>query len=155
LPSKPSLRPADRLLKITRDNRGVGANGLEATPHDPLRLVPPHRREVAVLRVPIRKIFVPIAHDLVRAATVDDARQATHLLDKVTEGRGRRRPKLHVIDVAIEGLHQSVDKFCHAANLQTETPGRDYFPVLSFVVLPHTLAICPAHQDLDLNYHEG
>jgi|HubBroStandDraft_1064217.scaffolds.fasta_scaffold29563_3 hypothetical protein len=23
--------------------------------------------------------------------------------------------------VAIEGLHQSVDKFCHAANLQTET----------------------------------
>src|SRR5262249_49758590 len=118
----------------------LGATGLGGAQPDRLCRLAPHRREVAVLRVPIRKIFVPIAHDLVRAATVDDARQATRLLDKVMEGRGRRRPKLHVIDVAIEGLHQSVDKFCHAANLQTETPGRDYFPVLSFVVLPHTLA---------------
>src|SRR5207253_3764505 len=72
---------------------------------------------VAILRVPIRKIFVPITHDLVHVATVDDSRQATHQLDEVSEGRGRRRPKLHVVDVAIEGLAQSVDKFCHAANL--------------------------------------
>ena len=28
-----------------------------------------------------------------------------------------RRPKLHVVDVAIQGLVQSVDKFRHAANL--------------------------------------
>ena len=33
------------------------------------------------------------------------------------EARGYRRPKLHVVDVAIEGLAQSVDKFCHAAYL--------------------------------------
>src|SRR5215475_11062253 len=85
--------------------------------HDPLRLAPPRHREFAVLRVPIRKIFVPITHDLVHAATVDQARQATHQLDEVTEGRGYRRPKLRVVDVAIEGLTQSVDKFCHAANL--------------------------------------
>src|SRR5713226_8299170 len=81
--------------------------------HDPLLLAPPRNGEVAVLRVPIRKIFVPITHDLVHAATVDDARQATHLLDEVTEGRGHRRPKHRVVDVAIEGLAQSVDKFCH------------------------------------------
>src|SRR6516165_9272509 len=85
--------------------------------HDPLRLAPPRHREVAVLRVPIRKIFVPITHDLVRAATVDEARQAPHQLDEVMEGRGRRRPKLLVVDIAIEGLAQSVDKYCHAANL--------------------------------------
>src|SRR5690242_19204595 len=62
--------------------------------HDPLRLAPPRRREVEVLRIPIRRIFVPITHDLVRAATVDEARQATHQLDEVTEGGGRRRPEL-------------------------------------------------------------
>src|SRR5215469_8935758 len=82
--------------------------------HDPLRLAPPRHRELAILRVPIRRIFVPITHDLVHAATVDDARQATHVSDEVTEGRGRRRPKLRVVDVAVEGLAQSIDKFCHA-----------------------------------------
>src|SRR5271154_2971827 len=85
--------------------------------HDPLRLAPPHPCELAILRVPIRKIFFPITHDLVRAATVNEARRAAHQPDEVTEGRGCRRPKLHVVDVAIQGLAQSVDKFCHAVNL--------------------------------------
>src|SRR5262249_20131686 len=73
------------------------------------------RREVVIVRVPYWKIFVPITHDLVHAATVDHARQATNQLDEMTKGRGHRRPKLHVVDVAIQGLTQSVDKFCHAA----------------------------------------
>src|SRR6202522_884873 len=84
--------------------------------HNPLRLAPPRHREGSIVRVPIRKIFVPITHDLVHAATVDEARQATDHLEEVTEARGYGRPKLHVVDVAIEGLHQSIDKFCHAAN---------------------------------------
>src|SRR5215469_13221081 len=108
------LELAYQLLEVIRDKRGVWANGLERARHDPLRLAPPHHRELAVVRVPIRRIFVPITHDFVGAATVDDARQATHELDEVTEGRGRRRAKLGVVDVAIEGLIQSIDKFCHA-----------------------------------------
>src|SRR5215831_12910592 len=82
--------------------------------YDPLRLAPPRYGELAILRIPIRRIFVPILHDLVHAATVDEARQATHLLDEVTEGRGHRRPELRVVDVAVEGLAQPIDKFCHA-----------------------------------------
>src|SRR5580704_4078860 len=121
LASQFSLQVAYHLLEVIRDQRGVGANCLEGTRHDPLRQAPPRHRELAVLRVPIRKIFLPITHDLVHAATVDDSRQATHQLDEVTEGRGRRRPKRHVVDVAIEGLVQSVDKFCHAANLPTSS----------------------------------
>src|SRR5271168_2689596 len=85
--------------------------------HNPLRLAPPRRREGSIVGVPIRKIFFPITHDLVHAATVDESRHATDHLEEVTEGRGCRRPKLHVVDVAIEGLAQSVDKFCHAADL--------------------------------------
>jgi hypothetical protein len=79
-------------------------------------LAPPRRREVALLRDPIRKVFVPITHYLVHAATVYEARQATHLLDEVTEERGPR-PKFRVVDVAIQRLVQSEDKFRHAANL--------------------------------------
>src|SRR5277367_90563 len=97
LASQLGLQPPYHVLEVIRDKRGVGANGLEGTRHNPLRQAPPRHREVAVLRVPIRKILVPITHDLVHAATVDDARQATHQLDEVAEGRGRRRPKLHVV----------------------------------------------------------
>src|ERR1700720_4869768 len=64
LASQLSLQPAYHLLEVARDQRGVGANGLQGMRHDPLRLAPPHHREVAVLRVPIWKIFVPITHDL-------------------------------------------------------------------------------------------
>jgi hypothetical protein len=48
--------------------------------------------------VPVRKVFVPITHYLVHAATVDNAGQATPLLDEETERRGRRRPQLRVLD---------------------------------------------------------
>src|ERR1700722_18603896 len=92
-----NLQTAYHLLEVVRDKRGVGANRLERTRRHPLRLAPPRLRALVVHRVPIRKVFVPITHDLVHAATVDEARQATHQLDEVTEGRRRRRSKLHVI----------------------------------------------------------
>src|SRR5437870_12833301 len=87
LASQLSLQPAYHVLEVIDDKRGVGADCLEGMRHDPLRPAPKHYREFAVLRVPIRKIFVPITHDLVGAATVDEARQSTHLLDEVTGGR--------------------------------------------------------------------
>ena len=46
-------------------------------------------------------VFVPIAHDLVHAATVHTAGQATRLLDEVTKERGTRR-KFLVVDVAVQ-----------------------------------------------------
>jgi hypothetical protein len=35
----------------------------------------------------------------------------------VTKGQGHRGPQLHVVDVAIQRLAHSEDKFRHAANL--------------------------------------
>src|SRR5215469_5458043 len=96
--------------------------------HDPLRPAPPRRRELAILRVPIGRIFVPITYDLIHLSTVDEARQATHLLDEVTSDRRRRGPKPHVVDVAVEGLAQSIDKFCHAQiSVRSSSDGSRYF----------------------------
>ena len=60
-------------------------------------------REVAELRAPLRTVFVPNTHDLVHAATVHTAGQATHLFDEVMKERGTRR-KFLVVDVAVQGL---------------------------------------------------
>jgi hypothetical protein len=51
-------------------------------------LAPPRRREVALLRAPIRKVFVPNTHYLVHAATIHAARQVAHLPYEVTKERG-------------------------------------------------------------------
>ena len=88
LASQLSLQPAYHRLDVIRDKRCVGANLLERARHDPLRLAPPRHRELALLRIPVQKVFVPITHDLIRAATVDNAGQLTHMLDEVTEDRG-------------------------------------------------------------------
>src|SRR5262245_9857599 len=58
-------------------------------------------------------VFVPIAHDLVHAATVHTAGQAQHFLDEMTKEHRTRRKRL-VVDVAVQGLVQSEDKLRHA-----------------------------------------
>ena len=68
------------------------ANRFEGTRHNPLRFASPRPCELVVYLVPISKIFVPITHDLVRAASVDEARKTTHQLDEVTECRRCGRP---------------------------------------------------------------
>src|SRR5215475_9735087 len=59
-------------------------------------------------------VFVPIAHDLVHAATVHTARQAAHFLDEVTKERGTWR-KFLVVDIAVQGLVHSEDDLRHVA----------------------------------------
>src|SRR5262249_56198081 len=74
------------------------------------RLAPPHRREVAFLRVPVRKVIVPVTHYLVHVATVHNARQAPHMLYEVTNDHGVRRTQFTVVDVAVQRLLHSEDE---------------------------------------------
>src|SRR5258708_27497758 len=120
LPLQLSLQPADHRLDVILDECGVGSDRLQRARHDPLPLAPPHRREVAVLRVPIRKIIVPITHDRVHAATVHRARQAARPLDEVTRERGIGWPDFHVVDVAVQVLVQSVHELRHATKPPTQ-----------------------------------
>src|SRR5262249_18598849 len=115
LPSELDLQPTYHRLDVISDKCGVGADRLQRARHNPLRLAPPRRRELAVFRVPIRKVIVPITHDLVHAATVHHARQAAHLLYEVTKERGTGRPHFEVVDVAVQGLVHSENELCHAA----------------------------------------
>src|SRR5262245_30446574 len=101
LPSEPSLQVTYHRLEVTLDKRGVGANRFQRARHDPFRLAPPCRREFAVLRAPLRTVFVPITHDLVHAAAVHTARHAAHLLYPVTKEYGIRR-KFLVVDIAVQ-----------------------------------------------------
>src|SRR6202007_598144 len=100
------LQPAYHRLDVISDKCGVGADGLQGTRYDPLRLATPCRREVAQFRGPLRMVLVPNPHDLVHAATVHAAGQATHLVDEVLEKR-RAWCKFLVVDIAIQGLVQS------------------------------------------------
>src|SRR5262245_53226913 len=114
LPIHLSLQPAYRHLEVIPDECDVAADRLERARHNPLPLAPPHRRKVAILCVPIGKVIVPITHDLVHAATVHCARQAARPLHEVTGERGTGWPNSHVVDVAVEGLVQSIHELCHA-----------------------------------------
>jgi hypothetical protein len=79
-------------------------------------LVPPRRREVALLRAPLRTVFVPNTHDLVHAATVHTAGQVAHLLVEVTKERGTRR-KFQVVDVAVQDWFNPKTIFAMLQNL--------------------------------------
>jgi hypothetical protein len=68
------------------------------------------------LRDPVRKVFVPIAHYLIRAAAVHNAREVTHILCEVTKEHGVWA-KCLMVDVAIQGLIQSINELCHGTNL--------------------------------------
>src|SRR5262245_56785262 len=114
LPIELRLQPAYRRLDVILDECDVGADRLQRARHHPLPLTHPHRRKVAILCVRIRKVIVPITHDLVHAATVHGARQAARLLHEVTGERGTGWPNSHVVDVAVEGLVQSIHELCHA-----------------------------------------
>jgi hypothetical protein len=57
-------------------------------------------------------VFVPVTHDLVQAATVNQARQAAHVLDEVTEELAGWR-KFRMVDVAVQGLIQSIRELGH------------------------------------------
>src|ERR1700733_3596998 len=58
---------------VIPDQRGVGADCFQRARHNPLWQVSPRRGEVKIPRVPIGLVFVPITHDLVRAATIHTA----------------------------------------------------------------------------------
>ena len=62
---------------------------------------------------PLRTIFVPIAHGLIQAATVDTAGQAAHVLYEMTKER-RAWPHFKMVDVAVQGLVHSKDDLRHA-----------------------------------------
>src|SRR4051794_12790273 len=109
---KLSLQLADCRLEVVRDKGGVGADGLQRSRHDPLRLAPPRHRELAFLRAPLRTVFVPIAHHLVHAATVHTAGQAANLFDEVTKELGAWR-KRRVVDVAVQRLVHAKDELRH------------------------------------------
>src|SRR6202030_128295 len=85
LPNEPGLQATYHRLDVILDKCGVGSDRLQRARHDPLRLAPPRRSEVVILRVPVRKVLVPIAHDLVHAATVHKAGEVAHMLDEVTK----------------------------------------------------------------------
>ena len=109
---EPGLQPAHRPLEVALEECGVGSDGLQRARNDPLWLAPPHRRVFALLRVPIRKVFVPIAHHFVHAAAVHHAAHAAHLLYEMTKEPGFRR-HCPMIDVAVERLVQSEDELRH------------------------------------------
>src|SRR5262249_30351158 len=120
LPNVLSLQLTNRRLEVILDKRSVRANRLQRARHDPLLLAPPRRRELAFLRAPLRTVFVPIAHNLVQAATVHASRQAAHLVYEVAKKRWARRRKFLMVDVAVQGLVHSEDKLSHA----TKSPPR-------------------------------
>src|SRR5262249_4303910 len=113
LPSELGLQPAYHRLDVIPDKCGVGADRLQRARHNPLRLAPPRRREVALLPVPRGTVFVPTTHHRVHSATVRAAGKVAHLLGKVTKERGTRR-KFLVVDIAVQGLVQSEDELRHA-----------------------------------------
>src|SRR5215470_15033838 len=59
-------------------------------------------------------VFFPITHDLVGSATVHTPGLVAHLLHEVTRERGTGWPQFQVVDVAIQGLRQTIDELCHA-----------------------------------------
>src|SRR6185437_6974401 len=93
---------------------------LERPRHHPLGLAPPHVPKRAVLRVPVRMVFVPISHDLVHAATVHTPGHAAHQLPKMTREHGTRWSQYHVVDIAVQGLLQSEYDLRHT----TKPPSR-------------------------------
>src|SRR5215831_5481481 len=120
LPNALSLQLTNNGLEVILDKRSVRANRLQRARHDPLLLAPPRRRELAFLRAPLRTVFIPIAHNLVQAATVHAARQVAYLIYEVAKKRLARRRKFLMIDVAIQGLVPSEDELSHA----TKSPPR-------------------------------
>src|SRR5580658_8492778 len=112
LPNELSLQPTYHGLDVILDKRGVGSARLQRARHNPLRPAPPRRRKVVFLRDPVRTVFVPITHYLVHAATVHNARQVAHMLYEVTKER-QAWPKFQMVDVAIQGLVQSIYELCH------------------------------------------
>jgi hypothetical protein len=117
LPVELRLEPAYKPLDVIRDKCSVGADRLERPRHNPLWLAPPQGRELAVLRVPVSMVIVPIPHDLVHAATVHTPGEATLYLVKVTSDQWTGWPKYHVVNVAVQGLRQSEYNLGHTYNI--------------------------------------
>src|SRR5262245_51279010 len=115
LPVALGLQLADRALKIILDKPGIGADRLQRARDDPLRLLPPRRREGLFFCIPFRMIVVPVTHDLIHVATVDTARLPPSLLDEVAEERGAWR-KRHMVDVAVQGLVHSEHELSHTTS---------------------------------------
>src|SRR5215470_19921618 len=59
-------------------------------------------------------VFFPITHDLVGSATVHTPGLVAHLVHEVTRESGTGWPQFQVVDVAIQGLRQTIDELCHA-----------------------------------------
>ena len=121
LPVEPGFQPTYKGLEVILDKCGVGADRLQRARHYPLRLASPHRREVALLRAPLRTVFVPITHQLVHAATVHTAGQVAHPLAEVMEERWTRRRQFqvarHAIDVASRDCDIPKTSFAMLQNL--------------------------------------
>jgi hypothetical protein len=114
LPVALGLQLTDRALEINPNKAGVGSDRLQRARNDPLRLVPPRRREGVLLCIPFRMIVVPVPHDLIHVATVHTARLPLSLLDEVAEERGAWR-KRQMVDVAVQGLVHSEHELGHIA----------------------------------------
>src|SRR5262249_31275571 len=114
LPNALSLQLTYHNLEVILDKRGIGANRFQRARHDPLLLAPPCRRELAFLGAPLRTVFIPIAHNLVQAATVDAPRPPAQLIYEVAKKRRPRRRKFLMIDVATKGLVHPEDELGHA-----------------------------------------
>jgi len=108
---------AHRRLEVALDECSVGSDGLQRARHDPLWLAPPHCRVVALLRIPIRKVFVPIAHHFVHAAAVHHAGQAAHVLYEMTKEPGLWRHYL-MINVASSDWFNPKTSFAMAQDLR-------------------------------------
>src|SRR5690349_2503040 len=102
------LQGTYRAVEVIRDERGVGADRLQRTRHDPFAQIAPRGREVAFRGPPPGLVFVPVAHDLVHAAAVDAAGQLAHVLNPMTEERGTGGEPL-VVDVTVERYVHSED----------------------------------------------
>src|SRR5690606_36743151 len=106
--------------------------GLERARNDPLRLLPPRRRESLFLCAPRGIVVVPVAHDLVHPTTVHTARLPLSLLDEVPEKRGTRRER-RMVHVAVQRLVHSEHELRHTRFLACAAHPRGSGPLLQSV----------------------
>jgi hypothetical protein len=125
LPVALGLQLADRALEIILNEHGVGPDRLQRTRDDPLRLLPPRRREGVFLCIPFRMIVIPVTHDLIHLATVDTAGLPLSLLNEVAEERGAW-PKRHVVDVAVQGLVHTEHELSHFNSFPSDISERPF-----------------------------
>lgn len=123
-PIAPSDRPVNRLPDFPQFRAG------DFNFTGELRLLPPLHRELVFQLIPVPVVVVPIANDVVHAATVHDSRQVEHVVNEVT--KPRQEPSR-----SSETWHLPASR---GSRVNADIPGHSPVPLRSHyyaIALPH------------------